>query len=107
MINALEEVVLSTFRALREQDADFCRCQQCEDDVVLLAMNQAKPRYIGEAPLGAAVTRVALAQDGAKAEIAVLVMDAMKKVAAKPRHGSLTTPGYNEPVEPEGGAAGG
>lgn len=104
MINALEEVVLVTFRALRERDAGFCRCQHCEDDVVLLAMNQAKPRYIGDAPLGAAVTRVALAQDGAKAEIAVLVMDAMRKVAAKPRHGSPTTPGYNEPVDSTGGA---
>jgi len=99
MINALEEVVTATYRGLRERDAEFCRCQQCEDDVILLAMNNAKPRYVGEAPLGAAVTRVALAQDGAKAEIAVLVLDAMKKVRARPRHGSVTTPGYNEPVD--------
>ena len=54
---------------------------------MLLAMNNARPRYVGEAPLGAAVTRVALAQDGAKAEIAVLVMEAMKKVAVSRTQG--------------------
>ena len=102
MINALEEVVQATFRDLRERDADFCRCEHCEGDVILLAMNNARPRYVGEAPLGAAVTRVALAQDGAKAEIAVLVMDAMRKVRARPRHGSVTTPGYNEPIDSDG-----
>lgn len=102
MINALEEVVQATFRDLRERDADFCRCEHCEGDVILLAMNNVKPRYVGEAPLGAAVTRVALAQDGAKAEIAVLVMDAMRKVRARPRHGSVTTPGYNEPIDSDG-----
>ena len=104
MINALEEVVQTIFRSLREQDADFCRCEQCEDDVILLAMNNARPRYVGEAPLGAAVTRVALAQDGAKAEIAVRVIEAMKKVRSRPRHGSVTTPGYNEPVESDDAA---
>jgi len=86
MINALEEVVRDTYLDLRERDADFCRCQQCQDDVLTLAMNNAKPRYVAEAPLGAAVTRVALSQDGAKAEIAVVVMEAMRKVAGRPRH---------------------
>lgn len=86
MINALEEVVRNTFRTLRERDAAYCRCQRCEDDVMTWAMNNAKPRYVGELPLGAAVTRVALSQDGAKAEIAVVVLDAMRRIAAHPRH---------------------
>ena len=80
MINALEEVVRDIYLDLRERDADFCRCQQCQDDVLTLAMNNAKPRYVAEAPLGPAVTRVALSQDGARAEIAVVVMEAMRLV---------------------------
>jgi hypothetical protein len=91
MINALEEVVRNTFRALRERDAAYCRCQRCEDDVMTWAMNNARPRYVGELPLGAAVTRVALSQDGAKAEIAVVVLDAMRRIAAHPRHEDETS----------------
>lgn len=91
MINALEEVVRNTFLALRERDAAYCRCQRCEDDVMTWAMNNARPRYVGELPLGAAVTRVALSQDGAKAEIAVVVLDAMRRIASAPRHGEDAT----------------
>ena len=98
MINALEEVVRNTFHDLRERDAQYCRCQRCEDDVLTLAMNNARPRYVGELPLGAAVTRVALSQDGAKAEVAVVVLDAMRRVAAHPRHGDGPHPGFGSPV---------
>lgn len=98
MINALEEVVRGTFRTLRDGDATYCRCQRCEDDVMTWAMNNAKPRYIGDLPLGAAVTRVALSQDGAKAEIAVVVLDAMRRIAAHPRHGDEARPGSPAPV---------
>jgi competence protein ComFB len=98
MINALEDVVRSTVRALRDRDAAYCRCQQCEDDVLTYAMNNLRPRYVGGTPLGAAVTRVALEQDAAKAEVAVVVIDAMRKVARRPHHGSDTPPGRAEPA---------
>ena len=105
MINALEDVVRATYRDLRDRDATYCRCQECEDDTLTLAMNNVRPRYVGTSALGAAVTRVALEQDAARAEIAVVVIDAMRKVATRPRHGSATTPGYNAPVKPEGDPA--
>ena len=98
MINALEEVVRNTFRTLRERDASYCRCQRCEDDVMTWAMNNARPRYVSELPLGAAVTRVALSQDGAKAEIAVVVLDAMRRTAAHPRHDDDTLSGIAAPA---------
>ena len=98
MINALEEVVRNTFLALRERDAAYCRCQRCEDDVMTWAMNNARPRYVGELPLGAAVTRVALSQDGAKAEIAVVVIDAMRRIAAHPRHDGEPSPDLAAPA---------
>ena len=85
MINALEELVRDTYEQLAATHREFCTCAQCRDDVLTLAMNQARPRYVVGDPLGAAVTRVALSQDSARAEIAVIVFDAMRKVAAKPR----------------------
>jgi competence protein ComFB len=96
MINALEEVVRATHDQLLQKYTQYCSCARCRDDVALLALNQAKPRYVVGDPLGAAVTRVALSQDSAKAEMAVLVFDAMRKVAERPRH-TGANPGYNRP----------
>ncbi|MBV6521461.1 MAG: hypothetical protein MNPFHGCM_01599 [Gemmatimonadaceae bacterium] len=88
MTNALEETVEDVLGQLAERDATFCACQQCHDDVVLRTLNKARPRYISGNPIGSAVTRVALAQEQSKAEIAVLVLEAMRLVRAHPRHGT-------------------
>lgn len=87
MKNALEELVLDVYRQLMARHEEFCSCERCRDDVIAQALNKARPRYIGGSPLGAAVTRVSLAGDQARAEIAVLVFDAMRLVNQNPRHG--------------------
>ena len=86
MINALEEVIRSVYDSLRESNPDFCACERCQDDVLTYALNQTRPRYVQSDGLGAAVTRVALATDAARTEITVIVFDAMRRVAANPRH---------------------
>lgn len=86
MKNALEEVVHDVFEQLLFGNARFCHCAHCRDDVIAHALNQAHPRYIGGSPIGSAVTRVALSHDQARAEVAVLVLEAMRRVAAHPRH---------------------
>lgn len=85
MINALEEAVESMYASLLQQ-GDFCNCERCHDDAVALALNHARPRYVTGTRLGNAVTRVELSQDAARAEIIVLVLDAMKRVSQAPRH---------------------
>jgi competence protein ComFB len=87
MKNALEESVLDIYRQLKASHEQYCACERCHDDVIAQALNKARPRYIGGSPIGAAVTRVSLAGDQAKAEIAVLVFDAMRRVHQNPRHG--------------------
>lgn len=86
MTNALEETVADVFGQLAGRDATFCSCQQCQDDVVLRTLNKARPRYISGSPIGSAVTRVALSQEQSRAEIAVLVLEAMRLVRDHPRH---------------------
>jgi competence protein ComFB len=86
MKNALEETVGQVFDQLRAVDAEFCSCPQCHDDVLTLALNKARPRYISGS-IGAAVTRVALSHEQARAEIAVLVLESIRQVKATPRHG--------------------
>ena len=87
MINVLEEAVRAMFKELCGSYEGFCTCEQCKDDVLTYAMNHTKPRYASYSPLGAAVTRVALMSDSARAELAVTILVAMRKVAASPRHG--------------------
>jgi competence protein ComFB len=86
MKNALEEVVHTSHDQLLRSHAEFCPCEKCKDDVVTLALNHLKPRYVVGDPLGAAITRVLLEQDQAKTEITIAVFDAMRRVAANPRH---------------------
>ena len=86
MTNALEEAVADVFGQIAGRDATFCACPQCHDDVVLRTLNKARPRYISGSPIGSAVTRVALSHEQSRAEIAVLVLEAMRLVHDHPRH---------------------
>jgi competence protein ComFB len=87
VINALEEAVGQAYDELRPVHPELCGCDRCRADVMTYALNQARPRYVVGDALGSAVTRVTLSRDQAKAELAVIVLDAMIRVARKPHHG--------------------
>lgn len=87
MQNVLEESVHEVFFRLRDLEAGYCHCSKCQDDVITHALNHARPRYISGSGVGSAVTRVALTRDQAQAEVAVLVLEAMRRVQRNPRHG--------------------
>lgn len=91
MHNALEEVIGEVFDQVALGGARFCDCLQCRDDVITLALNQARPRYVSRSLIGSAVTRVALSHEQARAELAVVVLEAMRRVAARPRHPAAST----------------
>lgn len=100
MKNALEGPLRSIYADLRRTNPQFCSCAQCQDDVMTLALNNTKPRYVsGNPPLGEVVTGVQLSLDQAKAELTVLLFDAMRRVAASPRHARA------EESRPEDGSA--
>ena len=87
MKNALEGAVRSIHRELMKKHPEFCTCERCEDDVMALALNQTKPRYVSEnSSMGSVVTGVHLSYDQLRAELTVLVFDAMRRVAKSPRH---------------------
>ena len=87
MQNLLEESVQEVFLRLRDLEAGYCHCSKCQDDVITHALNHARPRYISGSGVGSAVTRVSLTRDQAQAEVAVLVLEAMRRVQRNPRHG--------------------
>lgn len=86
MKNAIEDAVRDVYRSLRARNAQYCDCPRCQDDVIALALNHTRPRYVAGPPLGAAVTSVQLAQDQSRAELTVIVLEAMRRVAQEPRH---------------------
>ena len=86
MINLIEEALDQQHEVLRQRVAGYCGCTQCKDDVMTLALNQIRPRYTSGARRGSVVTRAELQGDQARAEIMVVVLDSMRRVAAAPRH---------------------
>lgn len=86
MKNALEEIAAEVFDQLRRRNAGFCDCAQCRDDAITHALNKIRPRYISGSPVGSAVTRVALSQWQVRAELSVVMIDAMRRVHQHPRH---------------------
>src|SRR5690348_3616045 len=85
MKSPLERVVRDVHAQLTETHAEFCSCEQCADDVVALVMNQTKPRYTTTG-LGWAIEAADLDTDQVRAELSVLVFEAMHRVAEQPRH---------------------
>jgi competence protein ComFB len=87
MKNRLESVIEEIYHELRKQNPDYCACELCRSDVLAFALNHSRPRYSGGTTTGQALISVELQKDQTRAELAVIVLDAMRRVAATPRHG--------------------
>lgn len=94
MKNPLEQAVREIHQELCTTHPEFCSCVKCSDDVAAMVMNQTRPRYTTTG-LGWAVENAELSGNQARAEISVLVYEAMRRVAEEPRH---TPP---KPAEPQ------
>jgi competence protein ComFB len=82
--NMVEDHVRQAFEALRPHFKDFCGCDLCVDDVQVFALNRMPPRYVTSLE-GQAVTEVSLEKQQNRAEIDVVVMEALRKVSLAPR----------------------
>jgi competence protein ComFB len=98
MRSPLERVVRDVHAKLTERHTQFCACEQCADDVVALVMNQTRPRYTTTG-LGWAVEAADLDTDQVRAQLSVLVFEAMHTVAEQPRHAPSETV-TSKPREP-------
>jgi competence protein ComFB len=85
MKNIIEGVVRELHGELRLTHPGFCACTKCADDVVALVLNHSQPRY-ATTDTGWALANLEVWSDERRAELSVLVLDAMRKVAESPRH---------------------
>jgi competence protein ComFB len=83
--NLVEELVREVHAELLARDGGFCSCAQCADDVATLVLNHLRPRYVNS-PRGWALASLELRSDQERADLAVRVYEAMRTVAAAPRH---------------------
>ena len=82
--NMVEDHVRQAFESLRPHFKDFCGCELCVDDVLVFSLNRMPPRYVTSLE-GQAVTEVSLEKQQHRAEIDVVVMEALRKVSMAPR----------------------
>lgn len=85
MKNIIETVVRELHVELRIQHPEFCACAKCADDVVALVLNNSQPRY-ATTDTGWALANLDVWGDERRAAIAVLVLEAMRRVSRSPRH---------------------
>ena len=87
MKNLVEDEVRALYDELRAKEPAFCSCQRCRDDVISLSLNHLAPRYVsGSFPAWEAMTRVELSRDQRRAQLAVVVLEAMRRVGQNPNH---------------------
>ncbi len=89
MRNLLEDAVRELHEELLARNAGFCACSRCRDDVFALVLNHSRPRY-ATSTRGVALSNLDIRRDQTRAELSVLVLEAMRVVARHPRH---TPPG--------------
>ena len=92
MKNLLEGAINAIYDDLRTQNPDVCGCEQCRADVLAFALNAAHPRYTGGTDMGQALVGVDMQRDQTRAALAVIVLDAMRRVAVNPRHRKQQAP---------------
>ena len=95
MKNLQEQAVLREYEQLKGTVPGFCGCDMCRDDVLVYALNRLTPKYVAQ-PTGEVLTKVSLGSDQRKADISVLILDALRRVQADPR------PGHGDKVKPPG-----
>ena len=86
MRNLIERALVEIYDEVRTTRPDACTCEMCRADVLAFALNSARPRYSGGTDLGEALIALDLQRDQTRAALAVIVLDAMRRVAASPRH---------------------
>lgn len=83
--NYMEDMVVSYIDEAMAKDPDICKCERCKLDVMAIALNDLKPKYV-VAPKGYIYARMDELEAQYLADTIVSVTRAMKMVKEHPRH---------------------
>ncbi len=82
----VENLVIEEYDKVVATVEDFCGCEMCREDVLVYTLNRLPPQYVAQ-PTGEVLARVSAQADQPRADIAVMLLDGMRKVKAAPRKG--------------------
>jgi competence protein ComFB len=82
--NMLEEVVAREYEQLKTNIPDFCGCDMCRDDVMVYTLNRLPPRYVAQRT-GEVLTNLTIGSDQPRADVSVVLLEALRRVHADPR----------------------
>jgi competence protein ComFB len=85
LINFMEDVVSSYVDEVIESDGGFCGCPRCRLDVIAIALNDVKPKYVVTTK-GYAYARMGELQAQFRTDTIVAVTKAINVVRENPRH---------------------
>ncbi|MDD5747486.1 MAG: late competence development ComFB family protein [Actinomycetota bacterium] len=83
--NVMEDLVAEYVDEAISNDNDFCKCERCRLDVIALALNKLKPKYV-VTEKGYAYARLGELQAQFRTDMIVAVKKAMDIVKKKARH---------------------
>ena len=83
--NYMEDVVASYVDEAAKKDGEFCNCPKCRLDVIALALNELKPKYV-VTDKGYAYARMRELEAQYRTDVIVETTKAMQMVKSRPRH---------------------
>lgn len=86
--NIMEDKVADITKRLMKGDQDYCTCSRCKLDVIALALNEVKPKYV-VTDKGELYGRANLMTNQSDADIIKEVTKAIEIVRESPRHDGI------------------
>ncbi|PRX30501.1 competence protein ComFB [Orenia metallireducens] len=84
--NLMESEIKSMVDEVLEKKVDICKCEQCKNDIIALALNNIKPRYAGSDNGRVVVDSIDLSSTQTKMDIYRVVLKACEEVQSRPHH---------------------
>lgn len=91
MRNVTEYLVGRAYDELAPTIPGVCTCQVCREDVLVFALNRLPPHYTSS-PTGEVVTKLEMEGGQGSVDVTVVLLDAMRRIAAAPRCAMAGTP---------------
>lgn len=82
---AVSEVFDEVLAQLRKKNPDLCGCERCREDVMAVALNRLRPRYVAS-DKGEVLTQAVYSRVGGKAEVIASLVQGFELVSKNPRH---------------------
>lgn len=83
--NYMEDVVLEVYREFAAKNPQYCSCERCSADAIVIALKKLKGMY-AVSQEGEIFTKVSREDRQIRADALVVIIEAVRLVASQPNH---------------------